>query len=88
MALLNKFGIRCIYLKVFLVFTVDNEMLVNLKIWQEVQAIVPVMLVWHVLGLSLFPGAIQHIDFTSFKLCDKRPSTLKLGLKALTLSLT
>lgn len=45
---------------VFLVFTVDNEMLVNLKIWQKVQAIVPVMLVWHVLGLSLFAGAIRQ----------------------------
>ena len=28
---------------VFLVFIVDYEMLVNLKIWQRVQAIVPAM---------------------------------------------
>ena len=49
----------------FLVFIVDNEMLVNLKIWQRVRGIVIVMQVSHVQGLSLFADAIRRIDFTS-----------------------
>ena len=48
-----------------LVFIVDNEMLVNLKILRRVQAIVEIMRVSHVLGLSHFGGAIRRIDFTS-----------------------
>lgn len=71
-----------------LVFIVDNEMLVNLKILRRVTSNSRNYASQSCPGTLTLCWCYSAHRLHKFMLCDKRPSELKFGLKALTPSLT